>query len=108
MLDTTIYIKITGVPSEIPGISPEDDDNHLPCQEFEGLVFPTITPNGEQRGSYIVPFLEAWPHINIHRPILAEWLRQRVPRDERASTRLVFETEICKKVSKDEPVLNFF
>lgn len=107
MFDIAGHVKIIGIPSEIPGVNPEDGDNHLPRQEFHGLVLPTITPNGEQRKAYIVYLIDALPSIDKHRPLLAEWLKARIPREERASVRLVFEAEVCREVPEGEPVTVF-
>jgi hypothetical protein len=100
MPNTTTWIKIVGVPSG-------NFEDRLPRQEFHGLVLPTITPNGDERGSYIVYLLDALPIINLNRPILAVWLEQEYPEEARSSTRLIFEAEVCLEVHEDEPVLNF-
>jgi len=106
-LDDVVRIKIVGVPAQIPGASTEDDDTHLPRQEFHGLVLPSITPNGAQRGSYIVLLLDAWPEIDHHRPLLAEWFKKKIPQEQLASARLIFEAEVCREVTEGEAVTSF-
>lgn len=91
MSEAAAYIKIIDTPS--------GEENLLARHEFQDLVLPTITPNGQQVGYYVVYLLDALPIINTERPLLAEWLKEKYPEEQDRSTiRLIFEASVCQEM----------
>lgn len=85
-MKSTGMIKIVGVPSG-------SDRDRLARQEFQGLFLPAfVLPSGQ----YAVPLEEAFPIIELERPLLASWLERGYQRDDRGSFCLLFEQDVAE------------